>query len=88
MNQSLTAELEELTPRDVCMTKSMEAGEGQTPEDAEKSIGEYLHTHSTQVSKNSHKPMVVWIASTRNTVLQTRIFHESYGFDRGFFILK
>lgn len=38
--------------------------------------------------QNSHKPMVVWIASTRNTVLQTKIFHESYGFDRGFFILK
>ncbi len=50
MNQSLTAELEELTPRDVCMTKSMEAGEGQTPEDAEKSIGEYLEDAGFMVS--------------------------------------
>ncbi len=32
--------------------------------------------------------MVVWIASTRNTVLQTKIFHESYGFGRSFFYFK
>ncbi len=42
VNQSLTAELEELTPRDVCMTKSMEAGENQSRADAAKGIGEYL----------------------------------------------
>lgn len=42
VNQSLTAELEELTPRDVCMTKSMEAGNGQVEESAGKGIAEYL----------------------------------------------
>lgn len=42
VNQSLTAELEEMAPRDVCMRKSMEAGERQSPEAAEKGIAEYL----------------------------------------------
>ena len=42
VNQSLTAELEELTPKDVCMTKSMETDEKQSPEDADKGIAEYL----------------------------------------------
>ncbi len=42
VNQSMTAELEELTPRDVCMTKAMEPGERQTPESAGKGIAEYL----------------------------------------------
>ena len=43
---------------------------------------------SSPASRSWWTAAVVWIASTRNTVLQTRIFHESYGFDRGFFILK
>ncbi len=51
MNQSLTAELEEMTPRDVCMTKSMEAGERQTPEDAGKGIAEYLGDAGFEVSE-------------------------------------
>ena len=42
MNQSMTAELEERTPRDVCMTKPMEEERGMTEAEAGLSIGEYL----------------------------------------------
>ncbi|MEH2953551.1 ABC transporter permease [Candidatus Merdisoma sp. JLR.KK011] len=42
VNQSMTAELEAMTPRDVCMTKGMEADERQSFEDAGKGIEEYL----------------------------------------------
>ena len=42
VNQSMTAEFEAMTPRDVCMTKGMEADERQSFEDAGKGIEEYL----------------------------------------------
>lgn len=42
VNQSMTAEFEAMTPRDVCMTKGMEEDERQSFEDAGKGIEEYL----------------------------------------------
>lgn len=42
MNQSLTRELEEMTPRDVCLEKPMREKKNQTVEDADKSVEEYL----------------------------------------------
>lgn len=42
MNQSLTKEIEEMTPRDVCMTKPMREKDNQTEEEAKKSVEESL----------------------------------------------
>ena len=42
VNQSLTAELEAMTPRDVCITKSREQEENVNQEEAGKSISQYL----------------------------------------------
>ncbi|MCI8996463.1 MAG: ABC transporter permease [Lachnospiraceae bacterium] len=42
INQSLTAELESMTPRDVCISKSLEATKNQNEEDAGKNIVTYL----------------------------------------------
>lgn len=42
VNQSLTAEFEEMAPRDVCMRKSMEADDKLSYEAAGKGIAEYL----------------------------------------------